>query len=243
MRKIYAVGDIHGELCMLHKALELIEDDGGPEASIVFLGDYTDRGPDSCKVLDLLIQGRDTGRNWTFLKGNHDRMFEWFLETPSRGDPYLFFDLSWLHDRLGGKNTLQSYGLDFTSRHRLSTLHSDALKVVPKAHYIFLAGCQLSYETENLFFCHAGIRPGIDLHAQNEEDLLWIRAEFHAHLTSHPKIIVHGHSPVDEACHYGNRINLDSGAGYGGPLTVAVFEAGACYALTAAGRKEIFPID
>ena len=243
MRKIYAVGDIHGELCMLHKALELIEDDGGPEASIVFLGDYTDRGPDSCKVLDLLIQGRDTGRNWIFLKGNHDRMFEWFLETPSRGDPYLFFDLSWLHDRLGGKNTLQSYGLDFTTRHRLSTLHSDALKVVPKAHYIFLAGCQLSYETEDLFFCHAGIRPGVDLHAQNEEDLLWIRAEFHAHLISHPKMIVHGHSPVDEAYHYGNRINLDSGAGYGGPLTAAVFEAGACYVLTPAGRKEIFPID
>ena len=243
MRKIYAIGDIHGELCMLHKALELIEDDGGPEASIVFLGDYTDRGPDSCGVLDLLIQGRDTGRNWIFLKGNHDRMFEWFLETPSRGDPYLFFDLSWLHDRLGGKNTLQSYGLDFTTRHRLSTLHSDALKVVPKAHYIFLAGCQLSYETEDLFFCHAGIRPGIDLNAQNEEDLLWIRAEFHAHLTSHPKMIVHGHSPVDEACHYGNRINLDSGAGYGGPLTVAVFEAGACYVLTPKGRKEIFPID
>ena len=243
MRKIYAVGDIHGELCMLHKALELIEDDGGPEASIVFLGDYTDRGPDSCKVLDLLIQGRDTGRNWIFLKGNHDRMFEWFLETPSRGDPYLFFDLSWLHDRLGGKNTLQSYGLDFTTRHRLSTLHSDALKVVPKAHYIFLAGCQLSYETEDLFFCHAGIRPGVDLHAQNEEDLLWIRAEFHAHLTSHPKMIVHGHSPVDEPCHYGNRINLDSGAGYGGPLTAAVFESGVCYALTPTGRKEIFPID
>ena len=240
MTKIYAIGDIHGQLNMLQKVLELIEDDGGPAAPIVFLGDYTDRGPDSCGVLDLLIQGRDAGRNWIFLKGNHDRMFEWFLQTPSRGDPYLFFDLSWLHARLGGQNTLQSYGLDFTTRHRLSDLHAGALKVVPKAHHTFLAECQLFYETEDLFFCHAGIRPGVALQAQNEQDLLWIRAEFHMHVISHPKVIVHGHSPVDQACHYGNRVNLDSGAGYGHPLTAAVFDAGACYVLTSEGRKEIF---
>lgn len=243
MTKIYAVGDIHGQLDMLLEVLELIEDDGGPEASIVFLGDYTDRGPDSCGVLDLLIQGRDAGRNWIFLKGNHDRMFEWFLQTPSRVDPYLFFDLSWLHDRLGGQNTLQSYGLDFTTRHRLSDIHAGALKVVPTAHHTFLAECQLYYETEDLFFCHAGIRPDVALQAQNEQDLLWIRTEFHTHIISHSKVIVHGHSPVDQACHYGNRVNLDSGAGYGHSLTAAVFEAGACYVLTPEGRKEILPTD
>ena len=243
MTKIYAVGDIHGQLDMLQEVLELIEDDGGPEASIVFLGDYTDRGPDSCGVLDLLTQGRDTGRNWIFLKGNHDRMFEWFLQTPSRGDPYLFFDLSWLHDRLGGQDTLRSYGLDFSMRRRLSDVHAEALVSVPKGHHVFLSQCQLSYDTPNLFFCHAGIRPGVALQAQDEEDLLWIRNEFHRHLAAHPKMIVHGHSPVDQASHYGNRINLDTGAGYGKPLTSAVFEAGACFVLTSEGRKEIFPID
>ena len=241
MSPIYAIGDIHGQLSMLQKVLELIEDDGGPEAPIVFLGDYTDRGPDSCGVLDLLTQGRDTGRNWIFLKGNHDRMFEWFLQTPSRADPYLFFDLSWLHDRLGGQDTLRSYGLDFSKRRRLSDVHAEALHAVPKGHHAFLSQCQLSYDAPGLFFCHAGIRPGVTLQAQDEEDLLWIRNEFHVHLAAHPKVIVHGHSPVDQASHYGNRINLDSGAGYGKPLTAAVFEAGACSVLTPEGRKEILP--
>ena len=84
MSKIYAIGDIHGQLCLLQKELELIEVDSGPEAAIVFMGDYTDRGPDSAGVLNLLIQGRDMGRNWIFLKGNYDWMFEWFLQTPCR---------------------------------------------------------------------------------------------------------------------------------------------------------------
>jgi serine/threonine protein phosphatase 1 len=186
-----------------------------------------------------LIQGHDAGRHWTFLKGNHDRMFEWFLQIPSRADPHLFTDLSWLHERLGGQDTLRSYGLDFSTRRRLSAVHEEALRVVSKAHRDFLEGCPLVYETEDLFFCHAGIRPGITLCDQSEEDLLWIREEFLDFTGTHPKLIVHGHSPVEQACHYGNRINLDSGAGYGHPLTAAVFEGRNCSILTAQGRSKI----
>ena len=239
MNALYAIGDIHGQLAQLVEAIDWIEKDGGPAAPIVFLGDYIDRGPDSRGVLDLLIQGRDAGRNWTFLKGNHDRMFEWFLQTPSRADPHLFTDLSWLHERLGGQDTLRSYGLDFSARRRLSAVHDEALRAVPKAHLDFLEGCPLTFETEDLFFCHAGIRPGVALCDQNEEDLLWIREEFLDFDGRHPKIIVHGHSPIERACHYGNRVNLDSGAGYGHPLTAAVFEELRCSILTAQGRRQI----
>ena len=239
MTTLYAIGDIHGKLAGLTQAIEWIEKDGGPEAPIVFLGDYIDRGPDSRGVLDFLIQGRDAGRNWTFLKGNHDRMFEWFLQTPSRADPHLFTDLSWLHERLGGQDTLRSYGLDFSARRRLSAVHDEALRAVPKAHLDFLEGCPLTFETEDLFFCHAGIRPGVALCDQNEEDLLWIREKFLDFDGRHPKIIVHGHSPIEQACHYGNRVNLDSGAGYGQPLTAAVFEELRCSILTAQGRRKI----
>ena len=239
MTALYAIGDIHGQLAQLVEAIDWIEKDGGPAAPIVFLGDYIDRGPDSRGVLDLLIQGRDAGRNWTFLKGNHDRMFEWFLQTPSRADPHLFTDLSWLHERLGGQDTLRSYGLDFRLRRRLSAVHDEALWAVPKAHRDFLAGCRLTFETGSLFFCHAGIRPGVALRDQKEEDLLWIREEFLDFEGSHPKLIVHGHSPVEQPCHYGNRINLDSGAGYGHPLTAAVFEERNCSILTAQGRQKI----
>ena len=76
MKPIYAIGDIHGELEGFGEALALVETDGGTSAKIVFLGDYTDRGKDSRGVIDRLIEGRDVGRDWIFLKGNYDRMFE-----------------------------------------------------------------------------------------------------------------------------------------------------------------------
>lgn len=241
MSSIYAIGDIHGELGMLEQALRWIEKDGGLDARIVFLGDYVDRGPDSQKVLDLLIQGQKLGRNWVFLKGNHDRMFDWFLQTPSRSDPHLFIDLSWLHEKLGGQNTLKSYGLHFKNRYRLNELHLAALEVVPDNHHKFLTNCQLSYENKDLYFCHAGIKPGVALQNQREEDLLWIRDEFHHFRGQHDKIIVHGHTPLDGATHYNNRINLDSGSGYGQSLTAAVFEGTDCYILSDKGRVQLFP--
>ena len=241
MSSIYAIGDIHGELGMLEQALRWIEKDGGLDAHIIFLGDYVDRGPDSKRVLDLLIQGQKLCRNWVFLKGNHDRMFDWFLQTPSLSDPHLFIDLSWLHERLGGQNTLKSYGLHFKNRYRLNELHLAALEVVPDNHHKFLTNCQLSYENKDLYFCHAGIKPGVALQNQREEDLLWIRDEFHHFRGQHDKIIVHGHTPLDGATHYNNRINLDSGSGYGQSLTAAVFEGTDCYILSAKGRVQLFP--
>jgi serine/threonine protein phosphatase 1 len=238
---IYAIGDIHGQLAELHRVLDLIEADGGPDAQIVFLGDYTDRGADSRAVIDLLMDAQAKGRNWTFIKGNHDRMFSWFMEETPRHEDYLPVELTWLHPRLGGDTTLASYGVDFTPRTRTKKVHRMARDAVPRAHIDFLDACVLSHETDDLFFVHAGILPGLPLNQQIEHDLLWIRQEFHNDPRMHPKLIVHGHTPVDEATHYGNRINLDSGAGYGSPLTAAVFEGARCWTLTARGRKALIP--
>lgn len=236
---IYAIGDIHGQKAELDRVLALIEADGGQEANIVFLGDYTDRGPDSNAVIDTLIQGRDTGRNWTFLKGNHDRMFEWFMEVPPRHDPYLMIQLYWLHERLGGDTTLASYGIGAEAQRREKDVHAEALAAVPTSHVAFLRSLVLTHETDDLFFAHAGIRPNIALADQSEEDLLWIRQEFHNFRGPHPKLIVHGHTPVREATHYGNRVNLDTAAGYGEPLTAAVFEGEEVWLLTSKGRQPI----
>ncbi len=238
---LYAIGDIHGQLAELERALTLIEADGGPEVPIVFLGDYTDRGPDSRGVLDLLIEGQATGRNWTFLKGNHDRMFEWFMLPYPKHEAYLPVEFSWLHPRLGGDTTLASYGVEMTAQSRMLKVHADALDAVPEAHITFLQGLPLTFATDELFFAHAGIKPGVPLAKQDEEDLLWIRKEFHRDDCAHPKLIVHGHTPVDQATHYGNRINLDSGAGYGKPLTAAVFEGSGCWCLTGRGRVPLTP--
>lgn len=239
---IYAIGDIHGQKGQLDRILNLIETDGGKDAHIVFLGDYTDRGPDSCAVLDTLIEGKAQGRNWTFIKGNHDRMFEWFMEVPPRGDPYMMVSLYWLHERLGGDTTLASYGVDVRPDRREKDVHADALALVPEAHLDFLRTLPLTYETDDVFFAHAGIRPGVPLHLQDEEDLLWIRQEFHNYTDPHPKLIVHGHTPVRAATHYGNRVNLDTAAGYGEPLTAAVFEGDKVWLLTAQGRVPLQPV-
>ncbi|MEO9897331.1 MAG: metallophosphoesterase family protein [Paracoccaceae bacterium] len=236
MTSVYSVGDIHGQLDELKRVLALIQDDGGPDAKIVFLGDYTDRGPDSRGVLDHLIAGQQQGRNWTFIKGNHDRMFEWFMQSPTHADPYLMVELYWLHPRLGGDTTLASYDVDASAHRRVKDVHAEALASVPETHLKFLSKLELCHETDDLFFVHAGIRPGVLLSEQSEEDLLWIRQEFHRDTSRHPKVIVHGHTPVDEATDYGNRVNLDTGAGYNKPLTAAVFESGNCYVLTEGGR-------
>ena len=237
----YAIGDIHGQMAELDRVLGLIEADGGPAANIVFLGDYTDRGPDSRAVLDTLIAGRDAARNWTFLKGNHDRMFEWFLQTPLRHDPYLMVELYWMHERLGGETTLASYGVDADGRRREKDVHADALAAVPQAHVDFLENLQMAHTVGDLMFVHAGIRPDVPLDQQTEEDLLWIRQEFHDHTGPHPKLIIHGHTPTKAATHYGNRVNLDTGAGYGNPLTAAVFEGGKVWQLTDTGRVALTP--
>lgn len=239
---IYAIGDIHGQLAELHRAMALIEADGGQDAKIVFLGDYTDRGPDSRGVIEFLMEGQAQGRNWTLLKGNHDDMFWKFMQIPPQHEPFLPAELHWLHPRLGGDTTLGSYGVDADGKRRMIHIHADALEAVPQSHVDFLNKLQMSFETENLFFAHAGIIPGVALNEQSDFDLMWVRQEFHNHQDLHPKIIVHGHTPVSQATHYGNRVNLDSGAGYGKPLTAAVFENDAVYRLTPTGRDALIPL-
>ncbi|WP_170391212.1 metallophosphoesterase [Ruegeria arenilitoris] len=237
----YAIGDLHGQTAEFDRALSLIEQDGGRDARLVFLGDYVDRGPDSKGLLDRLIAGRDAGRNWVTLLGNHDRMFAWFLQDEPRHDPHLLVGYHWLHERLGGTETLRSYGVEFEDRTRLQDVHRAAVAAVPVAHRAFLRDLVRMHQTPEIAFVHAGIRPGVPLGAQAEDDLVWIRQSFHACETPHPKLIVHGHTVVDRPTHYGNRINLDSGAGYGRQTGVAVFEGRDCWLLTEAGRVPLRP--
>ena len=241
MDRIYAVGDLHGFSDQLERALALVEADGGVDARIVFLGDFCDRGPNTRAVLQRLIDGQTQGRRWVTLKGNHDRMFQWFMEKPPRHDPHMLVNYTWFHDVIGGRETLASYGVEVTDRIRMRDLHAAALEAVPASHVAFLNDLPLSYETDDLFFCHAGVRPGVPLDAQDEEDLVWIRGEFHDHIEPFEKLIVHGHTPVARATHYGNRVNLDSGAGYGEQVSVAVFEGREAWTLTPMGRESLQP--
>lgn len=238
---IYAIGDIHGQIEMLEEALAQIQADGGPDAQIIFLGDYVDRGADSKAVIERLVQGKAAGKPWRFLKGNHDRMFEWFMEPVPRHDPHLLVGYHWLHERLGGTTTLASYGVDVGNRRRLNSVHAEALSAVPVSHQRFLQDCEVSIAQGTLFFCHAGVRPGVELKDQVEDDLVWIREDFGHDTSDHGALIVHGHTPVDTPLHAGNHVNLDTGAGYGKPITAAVFEGTEVHILTKTGRRPFKP--
>ncbi|NRB20625.1 MAG: serine/threonine protein phosphatase [Rhodobacteraceae bacterium] len=238
---IYAIGDIHGQLEMLEAALGRIEADGGADARIIFLGDYTDRGPDSRGVIDLLQRGLAEGRNWVALMGNHDRMFSMFLEDYPRTDSQLLVGFHWLHPRIGGVETLASYGVDVVEGDRTYSVHQRAQAAVPQSHIDFMEALPSHHQEGDLLFIHAGIRPGVALKDQDIEDKIWIREAFLSYPDPHPWLVVHGHTQVPQPEHHGNRVNLDSGAGYGRPLTAAVFEGRDVWVLSETGRVALLP--
>ena len=236
MTAIYAIGDVHGQLGMLKDALERIEADGGPDARVVLLGDLVDRGPDSRGVIELLSRGIAEGRDWHVLLGNHDRMFRRFLDSGSVHDGRISSGMGWLHPALGGPATLASYGVALRDGMAVDAVQAAARAVVPNSHRALLARLRPIHREPGLIFVHAGLRPGVPLEAQDEDDLIWIRDEFHEVRTPWEALVVHGHTPVEVPTHYGNRVNLDTGAGYGRPLSVGVFEAGEVFVLDDTGR-------
>ena len=244
-KTIYAIGDVHGDLEQLHEAHRRIAADAGARATadytLVYVGDLVDRRPDSKGVLDFVIDGIGRGEPWVTLKGNHDRLFQWFLEDAERKDPILRPDYTWLHPRMGGRDTLRSYGVEVPEDYDLKALQAEALGKVPQAHRNFLEKMPISFEAGDYFFTHAGIRPDIPLERQIEDDLIWIRGDFLEFEGPHPKIIVHGHSPVDDVTHYGNRINIDTGAAWGHKLSTVAIEGDQVFLLDGSGRALLLP--
>lgn len=215
--RVYAVGDVHGRADLLKQLFLGIDADLAahpvPEVIHVFLGDYIDRGRASRDVLDLLIERGRQYRLSVFLKGNHEAFLETFLRRPE-----IFSD--WR--QVGGIETLLSYGIrpsfnpDPSEQSALAKALANAL---PQAHRLFLRRLRLSFSFGDFFFAHAGVRPGIPLVEQQEEDLLWIRDDFLRSEDDFGKIVVHGHSPVQEVEFHSNRINIDTGAFATGKLT------------------------
>ncbi|MBK5926052.1 metallophosphoesterase [Rhodobaculum claviforme] len=241
----YAVGDVHGQLGRLRAAHALIAADrartGDADAPVIHLGDLVDRGPDSRGVIAWLMAGIADGAPWRVLLGNHDRLFTMFLDDPTARDPMLRPIYSWLHPAIGGGPTLASYGVANPADRPVAKVHADAVARVPAEHRAFLAGCALWHRRGPVLFVHAGIRPGIDLEAQDPIDLTWIREPFLSDPRDHGVLVVHGHTALERATHFGNRVDLDTRAGYGGPVTAAVFEGRRVHILTDAGRVPLTP--
>ncbi len=238
---IYAIGDIHGQLDGLRRALDAIAADrareGAEAARLVLVGDLVDRGPDSAGVVDLLAGlARDDHRT-VVLKGNHDAMLAEFLaERPGRWSVNRY-----LGGNVGGMETLRSYGIDTGGSAR--TLHDAAVEAVPEAHRTFLAKMPLTHESGECLFVHAGIRPGVPLAKQEPDDLMWIRESFLLDRRDHGALVVHGHTPVPQVEHHGNRLAIDTGAAWGGPVSAVAIEGRAAFDLTDAGRRPVARLD
>ncbi len=226
-RRIYAIGDVHGRLDLLEFLLAEIRVDlkgWSGETLLLFLGDYVDRGDNSAGVVERLCRGigpADLAADCRVvcLKGNHEDLFLRALESTR--------SLAvWLAN--GGSMTCQSYGIDLDMLMARGKLYSSLPRVlrelVPKAHRAFLRTLPLCYLAGDYYFCHAGVRPGIALARQAEEDLLWIRDSFLLSDCDHGKIVVHGHTPAWEPDLRSNRIGIDTGAVYGGSLTALVLQ-------------------
>jgi serine/threonine protein phosphatase 1 len=219
--RIYAIGDIHGRLDLLGALLGSIDADlaGRPAERhlLVFLGDYIDRGTFSRETIDRLVILRKE-RDCIFLKGNHEQIAIKCLSNPALFDQWM---------RLGGLETLLSYGVasdHFSSAKPIAALQAAFHQALPQAHFGFFRDLQLSFTCGDFFFAHAGVKPGIELSQQLENDLLWIRDEFLSSRIDFGKIVIHGHTPVPQIEVLANRINIDTGAFATGQLSSVVIE-------------------
>ncbi|MCK1616125.1 serine/threonine protein phosphatase [Bradyrhizobium sp. 159] len=226
--RVYAIGDVHGRADLLQSLLTVIDADlarSAPQRAIqVFLGDYVDRGPDSRGVLDLLI-ARSKSHETVCLKGNHEVFLLEVLKDPARLQ-------EWRH--YGGLLTLVSYGITPTmnpSAEQQVELIERLKRALPPEHLTFLQQLRSSFTCGDFFFVHAGVKPGVALDRQKDEDLLWIREEFLNCEDRFGKYIVHGHTPVGAPDIRPNRINIDTGAYATGNLTLLTIQGDSLLAI------------
>jgi serine/threonine protein phosphatase 1 len=219
--RVFAIGDIHGcpqELDALLKGI-----DPGPADTVIFVGDYVDRGPSARDVIDRLIAFKQRHPAAIFLKGNHEDMMLHFLGMPGHyGDSFLFN---------GGFATMMSYDIDES---RLD----HALELLPPAHLEFLQRLETSYLRPPYLFVHAGVHPLRSLEEQEAEDMLWIRQEFIANPHDLGHTVIFGHTPMrDVLLDLPYKIGLDTGLVYGGRLSALEFSEGRCFQVARGSKK------
>jgi serine/threonine protein phosphatase 1 len=199
MKKIFAIGDIHGCYDRLKALMGKIPIDCSRDA-LVFIGDYIDRGPHSVEVVDYLIQLKNRFPEVIFLKGNHEDMLDKFISGADR--------FTYLLN--GGQQTLDSY--------LTKPVQSESFPIPPD-HMEFFKSLRLFYQTEEFIFVHAGLRPRVPLESQNTEDLLWIRDKFVSSKYDFGKRVIFGHTPLKKPLVEPNKIGIDTGAVYGNALS------------------------
>jgi serine/threonine protein phosphatase 1 len=204
--RTYAVGDIHGCDRKLRELFKIcMEHSEDRPFQFVLLGDYIDRGDDSRAVIEWLISAQAImPQQLLCLRGNHEDLLAQAVRGTQDDED------QWLMN--GGDKTLASYGVGRS-------------RDIPEAHRTWMLDLPLLFRDEHRLYVHAGIIPGVPLRQQPRDALLWIRDEFLSSPADHGFLIVHGHTPLRTGRPdlRRNRLNLDTGACFGGPLTAAVF--------------------
>lgn len=231
---VYAIGDIHGHSGLLRALLDRIVAHAqvrakGRQPVLIFLGDYIDRGPDSRGTVDLVL---DPPRGFAAhaLLGNHEQAMLEFLDDPEEGQPWIRWSPA----------TLASYGLTGEADAAVDAagrllLRDRLLAALPPDHLDFYRNLETMVDYGGYAFVHAGVRPGVPLHAQAHDDLVWIREPFLDWTAPFEKVIVHGHSINAAPVIRRNRIGIDTGAYSTGVLT-ALALCGETMELLQAGR-------
>jgi serine/threonine protein phosphatase 1 len=216
-RRIIAIGDIHGHAAALAALIRLI--DLQPTDTLVTLGDYVDRGPDSKGVLDQLI-GLEGQCHLVPLMGNHEEMMLGARE----GRDNLKF---WM--QFGGDVALDSYGPGRT------------MSLVPWEHWAFPKRLRLYYESDQHFFVHANYFPNRPLSEQDSQTVLWRPLESNDLPGRHysGKTAIVGHTPATngQILDVGHLKCIDTGCGHGGLLTALDVTGGRLWQVTEDGRS------
>jgi serine/threonine protein phosphatase 1 len=209
--RLFAIGDIHGCVDELTTLLSSIAPARGD--TVVFVGDYIDRGPAARDVIEVLLELGQGAAEYVFLKGNHEDMMLSFLGLPGHyGESFLFN---------GGAPTLESYGISDAEL---------AVERIPASHVDFLKALATSYLHPPYLFVHAGISPLRQLEEQTVEDMLWIRQEFIFNPHQLGTTVVFGHTPMRAVMvDLPYKLGIDTGLVYGGKLTCVEFNEGVLY--------------
>lgn len=211
-----AIGDIHGcsqTLAALLATIQPTADD-----TIITLGDYVDRGPDSRGVLDLLIDLEGRCR-LVPLRGNHEEMM--LGARLGRSD----FEF-WKH--CGGDTALMSYG------------DTGRLDQIPSAHFRFLERCLNDYETETHLFIHANYFPNRRLADQDHKTRFWLSLDDEIpgpHFSGKVAIVGHTPQPNGQILDAGYLICIDTGCGHGGLLTALEVQTGEIWQIDELGNR------
>ncbi len=219
-RAVFAIGDVHAHADHLWTLQERIsgiialENEDDDAVSVVWLGDYVDRGWQPLETLDLVAAGLgQPGVEEIRLLGNHE---VYLIEAASGEDVSLPRLLNWW--RFGGEETLKTLAPDarLEDPEELVAALGEGLG---EGRLDFLRGLRLQHRIGDYVFVHAGLSPDRPLEAQSEQDLLWIREPF---LSGgdwpHPVTVVHGHTPEGPTA-LSHRIGVDSGVFASGSLS------------------------